>query len=111
MTIPVTSAPPRHRLRELLQARKWIIAAELIVMFGLCFARIFPVRIQLLLFAFASLSLWLRGLTWRDVGLRKSKTWWKIALQALLATLLIAIVVNLVAAPLVARLIGKSVNN
>jgi uncharacterized protein len=111
MTIPATSAQPRNRLRESLQANKWIIAAELMVMFGLCFARIFPFSIQLLLFAFASLSLWLRGLTWRDVGLRKSKAWWKIALQALLATLLIAVVVNLVVAPLVARLIGQPVNN
>lgn len=111
MTAPVGSLQSRHRLRELLQANKWIVAAELIVMFGLCFARIFPFSIQLLLLAFTSLSLWLRGLTWRDVGLRRSKAWWKVALQAVLATLLIAIAVNLVAAPLVHRLVGKAINN
>jgi membrane protease YdiL (CAAX protease family) len=55
--------------------------------------------------------LWLRGLSWRDVGLRRSKAWWKDALQAVLAALFIAIVVNLVTAPLVQRLVSASANN
>lgn len=109
MTVPVPQS--RNRLTELLQANRWLIAAELMVAFGLCFARIFPFSIQVILLTFTSLSLWLRGLTWRDAGLRRSKAWWKIAIQAVLATLLIAIAVNLIAAPLVARLVGKPVNN
>ncbi len=111
MTVTVNSAHARNRCRELLQANRWIVAAELVIMFVLCFARIFPFSVQLLLFVFTSVSLWLRGLTWRDVGLRRSKEWWKVALHAVLAALLIAIAVNLVAAPLVDRLISKSVNN
>ncbi|HMH44207.1 MAG TPA: CPBP family intramembrane glutamic endopeptidase [Pyrinomonadaceae bacterium] len=85
--------------------------AELAAVFALCFARLFPFSIQVFLLAFTSLSLWLRGLSWRDVGLRRSKGWWKVVLQAVLAALLIAIVVNLVTAPLVHRLVGSSVNN
>jgi membrane protease YdiL (CAAX protease family) len=71
----------------------------------------FLISIQVFLLAFTSLSLWLRGLSWRDVGLRRSTAWWKVALQAMLAALLIAIVVNLVAAPLVHRLVSRSANN
>jgi uncharacterized protein len=111
MTMPVDSAGIRDRSGELLRANKWIVAAELIVVFGLCFARLFPLSIQLFLLAFTSLSLWLRGLTWRDVGLRRSKAWWKIALWAVLATILIAVVVNLLVQPLVGRLTNKVPDN
>jgi membrane protease YdiL (CAAX protease family) len=109
--MPVTFAQTPHRLRNLLQGSKWIVAAELIVLCALCFARVFPFSIQVFLLAFASLSLWLRGLSWRDVGLRRSKAWWKVALQAVLAALLIAVVVNLVTAPFVHRLVSSSANN
>src|ERR1700686_1248709 len=111
MTAPVNSAHTLKRLRELLQTNKWIVAAELMVLCALCFARLFPFCIQLLLLAFTSLSLWLRGLSWRDVGLRRSRAWWKVALQAVLVALLIAIVVNLVTAPFVDRLASGSANN
>jgi membrane protease YdiL (CAAX protease family) len=111
MTVPVNSAHTPKRFRELLQTNKWIVAAELMVLCALCFARLFPFCIQLLLLAFTSLSLWLRGLSWRDVGLRRSRAWWKVALQAVLAALLIAIVVNLVTAPFVDRLASGSANN
>jgi uncharacterized protein len=110
MTMSVPSAHTRN-LRDLLQANKWIVVAELIVLCALCFARLFPFSIQIFLLAFASLSLWLRGLSWRDVGLGRSKAWWKVALQAVLAALFIAIVVNLVTAPLVHRLVSSSANN
>lgn len=109
--VPVNSDQTRNRLRVLLQTRKSIVVAELAAVFALCFARLFPFSIQVFLLAFTSLSLWLRGLSWRDVGLRRSKAWWKVVLQAVLAALLIAIVVNLVTAPLVHRLVGSSVNN
>lgn len=111
MTVPVNSAHTPKRLRELLQTNKWVVAAELMVLCALCFARLFPFCVQLLLLAFTSLSLWLRGLSWRDVGLRRSRAWWKVALQAVLAALLIAIVVNLVTAPFVDRLASGSANN
>ena len=111
MTVPLSSAQNPKRLRELLQTNKWIVAAELIVLCALCFARLFPFSIQIFLLAFSSLSWWLRGLSWRDVGLRRSKTWWKVALMAVLAALLIAIVVNLVTAPFVQRFVSGSANN
>lgn len=111
MTVPLSSAQNPKRLRELLQTNKLIVVAELIVLCALCFGRLFPFSIQIFLLAFASLSLWLRGLSWRDVGLRRSKAWWKVALQAVLAALLIAIVVNLVTAPFVHRLVSSPPNN
>lgn len=111
MTIAVDSAGIRDRYGESLRANKWNVAAELIVVFGLCFARLFPLSIQLFLLAFTSLSLWLRGLTWRDVGLGRSKAWWKIALWAVLATFLIAVVINLLVQPLVGRLTNKVPDN
>jgi uncharacterized protein len=111
MTIAVDSAGIRDRYGESLRANKWIVAAELIVVFGLCFARLFPLSIQLSLLAFTSLSLWLRGLTWRDVGLRRSQAWWKIALWAVLATFLIAVVISLLVQPLVGRLTNKVPDN
>ncbi len=111
MTVPLSSAQSPKRLRELLQTHKWIVTAELIVLCALCFARLFPFSIQIFLLAFSSLSLWLRGLSWRDVGLRRSKAWWKVALMAVLAALLIAIVVNLVTAPFVQRFVSGSANN
>ena len=111
MTVPLSSAQNSKRLKELLQTNKWIVAPELIVLCALCFARLFPFSIQIFLLAFSSLSLWLRGLSWRDVGLRRSKAWWKVALLAVLAALLIAIVVNLVTAPFVQRFVSGSANN
>jgi membrane protease YdiL (CAAX protease family) len=111
MTIPVNSSRIRGRFGELLRSNKWIVGTELIAVFALCFARPFPFSIQLFLLAFTSLSLWLRGFTWRDLGLRRSKAWWKIALWAVLATFLIAVVVNLLVQPLVGRLTNKVANN
>src|SRR5258706_13871964 len=111
MQVPLSPAQSLKRLRELLQPNKWIVAEELIVLCALCYARLFPFSIQIFLLAFSSLSWWLRGLSWRDVGLRRSKTWWKVALMAVLAALLIAIVVNLVTAPFVQRFVSGSANN
>lgn len=101
----------RDRLGESLRADKWIVAAELAVVFALCFARLFPFSVPIFLLAVTSLSLWLRSLTWRDLGLSRSKSWWKIALGALLAALLIAVVANLLVQPFVERLVGRGANN
>jgi hypothetical protein len=92
MTVGANSTRIRDRFGELLRASNWIIAGELIVLFALCFARVFPFSVQILLVAFTSLSLWLRGLTWRDVGLWRSKAWWKIALRGVVAAVLIAVI-------------------
>jgi membrane protease YdiL (CAAX protease family) len=61
-----------------------------------------------LLVAFASRSLWLRGLAWSDVGLAKPKTWWKVLLLAALAALVISVVVNLLVGPFVERFAGRA---
>lgn len=111
MTVSANSTRIRDRFGELLRARNWIIAGELIVLFALCFARVFPFSVQILLLAFTSLSLWLRGLTWRDIGLRRSKAWWKIALRGVVAAVLIAVIANVLVQPFVDRLISRPVNN
>src|SRR6266446_5670276 len=111
MTAGVSSTGIRERFGELLRGSKWVIAGELVVLFALCFARVFPFSVQLILLAFTSLSLWLRGLTWRDVGLRSSMAWWKIALRAVVAAVLIAVIANVLVQPFVDRLIGRPVNN
>ena len=46
MTGPLSSAQNLKRLRELFQTNKWVVAAELIVLCALCFARLFPFSIQ-----------------------------------------------------------------
>jgi len=111
MTAGVSSTGIRERFGELLRGSKWVIAGELVVLFALCFARVFPFSVQLILLAFTSLSLWLRGLTWRDVGLRSSMAWWKIALRAVAAAVLIAVIANILVQPFVDRLISRPVNN
>jgi membrane protease YdiL (CAAX protease family) len=111
MAMSVNAARLRGRFGELLQASNWLIAGELIVLFALCFARVFPFSVQLLLLAFASLSLWLRGLSWRDVGLSSSKSWWKIAVRAVLAAVLISLIANVLVQPFVDRLISRPLND
>src|SRR6266481_8426772 len=111
MTVGVNSTGIRDRFGELLRANNCIIAGELMVLIALCFARVFPFSVQLLLLAFTSLSLWMRGLTWRDVGLRSPKAWWKIALRAVVAAVLIAVIANVLVQPFLDRLISRPVNN
>jgi len=96
---------------KLIKTSKLAILIELALATSLCFARIFPFSVQLLLLAFASLSLWLRDLRWSDVGLRKPASWWKVVLLAMLSAVAICVVVNLLAAPVVERLAGHSPGN
>lgn len=100
-----------EHLGRLARTSKAAIFIELVLATGLCFVRIFPFSVQLLLLAFASLSFWLRGLTWSAVGLRKPKYWWKALLFALLSAVLICVVVNLLVGPFVARFAGTPPNN
>src|ERR1700686_1379279 len=93
---------------KLLRTSKPAIFLELALATGLCFVRIFPFSIQILLLAFATLSLWLRGLAWRDVGLRKPRAWWKVLLLAALSALVISVVVNLLLGPYVERFAGRA---
>ncbi|MGO9481958.1 MAG: type II CAAX prenyl endopeptidase Rce1 family protein, partial [Candidatus Kryptoniota bacterium] len=111
MTIAVSAARMRDRLGKLLRADRRIIAAELVVVCAVYSLRLFPFGTQVYLLVFASLSLWLRGMSWRDLGLRRAEVWWKITLKALLAAFLIAVVVNLLVEPFVERLINSVANN
>ena len=99
------------QLGGLTRASKPTIFIELVLATGLCFVRIFPFSVQLLLLIFASLSLWLRGLTWRAVGLRKPRYWWRVLLFALLSAVVICVVVNFLVGPFVERFAGKPPSN
>jgi membrane protease YdiL (CAAX protease family) len=50
-------------------------------------------------------------LTWRDVGLRKPQTWWKVLLLAALAALVISVAVNVLAGPFVERFAGRAASS
>jgi uncharacterized protein len=110
MTPSIIAVIHKH-LGRLTRTSKAAIFIELVLATGLCFVRIFPFSVQLLLLAFASLSLWLRGLTWSAVGLRRPKYWWKALLFALLSAVAICVVVNLLVGPFVARFAGTPPNN
>jgi uncharacterized protein len=108
---PSIIALVHEHLGRLSRTSKAAIFIELVLATGLCFVRIFPFSVQLLLLAFASLSFWLRGLTWSAVGLRKPKDWWKVLLFALLSAVVICVVVNVLVGPFVARFAGTPPNN
>jgi CAAX protease family protein len=110
MTPPIIAVTDK-RLGRLIRTSKAAIFIELLLATGLCFVRIFPFSVQVLLLAFASLSFWLRGLTWSAVGLRKPKYWWKALLFALLSAVAICVVVNLLVGPFVARFVGTPSDN
>jgi membrane protease YdiL (CAAX protease family) len=111
MTVPIIAAV-RERAGELTRYSKPAIFLELMLATGLCFVRIFPFSVQILLLIFASLSLWLRGLTWSLVGLRKPMyRWWKVLLFALLSAVVICVLVNLLVGPFVERFAGKPPSN
>ena len=101
---------PGH-VGELLRGNKPLIVVELGIFLALCFVRVFPFSVQLILLFFASLSLLLRNSTWGDVGLSKGKAWWKIVLWALLAAGIIAVIANVLVQPLVDRLVSRPANN
>lgn len=110
MTLSIIAAIHSH-LGRLTRTSKLAIFVELVLATCLCFVRIFPFSVQLLLLAFASLSFWLRGLTWGAVGLRKPEYWWRALLFALLSAVVICVVVNLLVGPFVARFAGTPPNN
>ncbi len=106
-----TIASIRKQVGDLTRTSKPAILIELILATGLCFVRTFPFSVQIFLFAFASLSLWLRGLNWSSLGLRKPKNWWKVLLLAILSAVVICVLVNLVLGPVVERFAGNSPSN
>jgi len=110
MATPIIAAVHKH-VGGLTRASKPAILIELVLATGLCFVRIFPFSVQILLFVFASLSFWLRGLTWYAVGLGKPKRWWKVLLLALLSAVVICVLVNVLAGPFVERFAGKPPSN
>jgi len=111
MTVNANPDRIHGHVGELLRANKMLIAVELGIFSALCFARIFPFSVQLILLIFASLSLLLRNSTWADVGLRRGRAWWKIVLWALLAAGIMAVIANVLVQPLVDRLVSRPVNN
>ena len=106
-----TVARIRKHVGELTRTSKPTIVIELVLATGLCFVRIFPFSVQIVLLAFASLSFWLRGLNWSAVGLRKPKNWRKVPLLAIVSAVVICLIVNLVFGPVVERLAGNSPSN
>jgi len=110
MTTSIIAHIHKH-VGGLIRTSKPAIFMELVLATGLCFVRIFPFSVQILLVAFASLSLWLRGLNWSAVGLRKPINWWKMLILAILSAALICVVVNLLFGPIIERLAGNSPSN
>ena len=74
------------------------VAAEL-VLAGLILGYGFPLPRVVPLLLLASMSLWMRGLGWVNLGLRRPAVWSRTVLQALLAALVILVGVRLVIAP------------
>jgi membrane protease YdiL (CAAX protease family) len=107
MTTSIIAHIHKH-VGGLIRTSKPAIFMELVLATGLCFVRIFPFSVQILLVAFASLSLWLRGLNLSAVGLRKPINRWKMLLLAILSAALICVVVNLLFGPIIERLAGNS---
>jgi hypothetical protein len=110
MTISIIARTHKH-VGGLTRTCKPAIFIELAFATGLCFARIFPFSVQILLVAFATLSFWLRGSNWAAVGLRKPNNWWKVLLLAILSAVAICVLVNLLLGPVVERLAGHSPGN
>ena len=110
MTTSIIARIHKH-VGKRVKPSKPAILIELLLAAGLCFARIFPFSVQLLLVAFASLSLWIRDLDWSAVGLRKPGSWWKLVLLAMVSAVAICVVVNLLVGPVVERLAGHSPGN
>jgi membrane protease YdiL (CAAX protease family) len=106
-----TMARIRNHVGELIRTSKPAIVIELVLATGLCFVRIFPFSVQILLLAFASLSFWFRGLNWSAIGLRKPKNWWKVLLLAILSAVVICVLVNLIFGPVVERFAGNPPSN
>jgi len=101
------------KTRKLLRTDKRLIACEvlfvLVLVFTLPVLQLFPFSTIILLSAFAALSLAIRGLGWRDVGLRRSSSWLRTLLQTCVATVLVILLFGLLIQPVTARLTGKPI--
>lgn len=111
MTQCIHSPDARDRVGEWLRTRKWIVVLELTIMLLLFAAYFFPFSVLLCHLMFGSLSLWLRRMSWGDLGLRKPPSWGRILLEALFAALVIWIVANLLLLPLFEHLSLVTVDN
>lgn len=88
-----------------------VIAAEMLV-FALALL-LWPLppwtRSIIPFFLWGWLSLWLRGLGWRDVGLRRPRNWLLSLVAGIAIGASLALVGNLIIRPLVYHLVGESV--
>ena len=110
-----TSAYQRFRVRSksLLRDNKWFILAELFIALLITFfylADFIPLSSTPFLFLLGWVSLWLRGIGWRAVGLKRPARW----RPALLLGISVGVVYQFfslyVLEPLIILLTGKSID-
>lgn len=100
----------RARLEETLRENRALVAAELVVVLLIVAGGLFgviPFSSTPFLLLLGWLSLWLRGVGWRGVGLRRPASWGRVALLGLLTGLVFQCVSLYALEPLVARLTGE----
>jgi len=104
----------RDKIRERLRSDQLLIACEvllaLVLVIVLPVLQLFPFSTIILLSIFAALSLAMRGLDWRDVGLRRSFSWWRTLIQASACAVLILLLFGLVIQPWSERLTEKKID-
>ena len=80
----------RDQIKSFIEKNKWISFIEIsIAIFILIAVELGWITqfIILVIVLYAWLSLWLRGKGWSDFGLKKSESWWKTILLALLVAI------------------------
>ncbi|HEX2079621.1 MAG TPA: type II CAAX endopeptidase family protein [Longimicrobium sp.] len=81
-----------------------LLLAGLLLGYGFAIPRVVP------LLLLASMSLWVRGLGWADLGLRRPRVWSRTVATAVLAALGILLAVRFVIAPLAVWVTGTSID-
>jgi membrane protease YdiL (CAAX protease family) len=103
---PEAAAVRGARWRE----RRWLAAVELAFVLGLAIADLYgyiPITKTLFIFVLAWLSLRLRGLRWRTVGLIKPERWAGELLIGSAAGVAMELFSTFVSVPLLSRLVGQ----
>lgn len=114
MTEPVTETRDYNQTDGLSHGGNKVTVFELVIFAALCLYKFAPFNLPFssitLLFLFASYSLWVRSLRWKNVGMEKPVSWWKTILRAVIAVTLIAPAFILLILPLATRLAGKPID-
>jgi membrane protease YdiL (CAAX protease family) len=91
-----------------------VIVLELIIFATLCLAKFRPFNLPnsstRIMWLFVCYSLWVRGASWKDVGLRKPESWRRTVLYAGAAAALIVVAFIWVILPAATRLTGKTID-